>query len=190
MIIRLEANQESSPLLQLPAEIRDMIWRYALGGKTFVTSYKINPHTNHITKARLKRSRRDPRHGTALLRTCRQIFMETASYPITLGSLSCDEPRALVAAVKKLRVYQQKQVSRIRMRLTTMNVNVFKAIESEWCPQMIRGSLPAAEEFDLRIRRMLHEADDDYIDSVREDLNKVWREEDGWKVTVRITSGK
>lgn len=71
-----------------------------------------------------------------------------------------------------------------------MNVNVFKAIESEWCPQMIRGSLPAAEEFDLRIRCMIHEPDDDYIDSVREDLNKVWREEDGWKVTVRITSGK
>jgi hypothetical protein len=190
MIIRLEANQESSPLLQLPAEIRDMIWRYALRGKTFVTSYKINPHTKNITKAKLKRARKSLSHATALLHTCRQLYLETATYPLTLGSLSCDEPRALVAAVKKLRVYQQKQVSRIRMRLTTMNVDVLKQMKSDWCPQMIRRSLPAAKSLELVFIPAIHELIDGYIDSVREDFNKVWREEDGWTVTVRITSGK
>jgi hypothetical protein len=76
------------------------------------------------------------------------------------------------------------------MRLTTMNVDVLKQMKSDWCPQMIRRSLPAAKSLELVFIPAIHELIDSYIDSVREDFNKVWREEDGWTVTVRITSGK
>ena len=149
----------------------------------------MNPHTRHITKARFKRSRRDPRHGTALLCTCRHIFLEIASYPVTLGSLSCDNPSVRIAAAKKLRAHQQKQVSQIRMSLTWADVHEFSAIESEWCPQMIRGILPAAKDFALRIRLWRNKADDDYFDSLRENLDKVWRKQDGWTTTVSTFSG-
>jgi hypothetical protein len=190
MFVRLEANQKDSPLLRLPAEIRDMIWRYALGGKTFDTSYQMNRCTHKITRARFRPACKSPRHGAALLRTCRQIFLETATYPLTLGSLSCDKPGALVAAVKKLRAYQKEQVSRICIRLTTWDVLVLEELESDWCSQMIRRSLPAAKSLELVITPAIHELSDGFIDSVRKDLDKVWREEEGWTITVRGASGK
>lgn len=73
------------------------------------------------------------------------------------------------------------------MSLTMLDGNKFRAIESEWCPQMIRGILPAAKDFALRIRRWINEADDDdnnedYFDSLRENLNKVWRKQGSSKV--------
>lgn len=191
MIIRLELNQDKSPLLRLPAEIRDMIWRYALEGKTFFATCRMNPHTKHITRPKLKRSRRDPIHGAALLRTCRQIFLETASYPITLGSLSCEDPNVLVAAVKKLRAHQRKEVTRIRMKVSMLDIDVSEAIESEWCPQMIRRSLPAAKDLALKLDYLFDMEDEsDYIKSVRADLNKVWRKQDGWNLTVGTASVK
>jgi hypothetical protein len=191
MIIRLEANQKDSPLLRLPAEIRDMIWRYALEKKTFDTSYQMNRCTHKITRAKFKPARKSPRHGAALLRTCRQLFLETATYPLTLGSLSCDKPGALVAAVKKLRAYQKEQVSRICIRLITWDLLVLEELQSDWCSQMIRRSLPTAKSLELVIDFPIPFAlSVTYIHRVRQDLKKVWREEDGWNVTVRITIGK
>ncbi|KAG9201527.1 hypothetical protein G6514_005534 [Epicoccum nigrum] len=85
-------NQETSPLLRLPAEIRNIIWRYALGGKTFVATDKWE------TDFKLSRSSKDPENGTALLRTCRQLFLEAACYPITLGSFLCNDPLEMPAS--------------------------------------------------------------------------------------------
>ena len=167
-----------------------MIWRYTLKGKTFFATCRMNPHTRNIRLAKLKASRKNLKHGTALLRTCRQLFLETASYPMTLGTLSCGDPEVLVAAVKSLKEYQRQKFSRISMSLTFLDVDIFEAIESDWCPLMVRRSLPAAKDFDLRIRRWIVENgdetdDESHIESIRADLNKVWRKQDGWTTTVR-----
>lgn len=81
------------------------------------------------------------------------------------------------------------------MSLTMLDGDKFKVIESERYPQIIRGILPAAKDFALRIRRWINEAGDDdnnedYFDSLRENLNKVWRKQDGWTTTVSIFSEK
>lgn len=124
MIIRFNANKENSPLLRLPLEIRDMIWKYALGGKTFevLGGYYIASVRKYIRRATLKPSPESPAEGTALLRTCKQIFLETEPYIITLGSLLCEDPRMLVSAVNKLKAHQRKQVSLVRMSILSMQV--------------------------------------------------------------------
>ena len=121
MIIRLELNQEKSPLLRLPPEIRDMIWKYVLGGKTFDSYGEDDGHPKRKRSAKLEPSPGDPKEGFALLRTCRQVYLETASYPITLSSLECQDPKILMYAVNKLKPYQRKQFRLIRMSYESWN---------------------------------------------------------------------
>jgi len=68
-------NQRESPLLQMPPEIRNMIYTYVFKGlnwRIYKTKWSIE---------RLERRRND----LALLGTCRQISAETALLPFVLG---------------------------------------------------------------------------------------------------------
>lgn len=77
MLSSTESNSES-PLLRLPAEIRNCIWEYVLGGNVRdVTIFKRD--SKRYTEWLIAMSSASfPEHSHALLSTCRQIYAETA----------------------------------------------------------------------------------------------------------------
>jgi hypothetical protein len=70
---RVLENQNSA-LLRLPREIRDCIWKHALGGNIFPVAKKYSRSETYTIMPKAAR----PSNGVALLRTCRQIYSETA----------------------------------------------------------------------------------------------------------------
>ncbi|UPX19942.1 uncharacterized protein EKO05_0010191 [Ascochyta rabiei] len=74
--IRPSATQMPSPLLELPSELRNMIWEYALTNDT--RSLRYNPDTKRFDVSQI---------GAGLLVTCRSISLETLHTPICLNTL-------------------------------------------------------------------------------------------------------
>ncbi|KAF1835439.1 hypothetical protein BDW02DRAFT_495992 [Decorospora gaudefroyi] len=78
-------NQQDSPLLRLPPEIRNRIFGYVLGGKTFHIEYSVNTETiTNTTKSE---------HALSPLAVCRQVFAETALLPFSLNTFRTFSPR-------------------------------------------------------------------------------------------------
>jgi hypothetical protein len=65
-------NARQSPLLCLPAEIRNMIWKYAFSGKVRVSSTTVVPRKDY--------------DRFSLLRVCRQVYHETGVLPYTTNT--------------------------------------------------------------------------------------------------------
>lgn len=72
-------NQRESSLLKLPAEIRNIIFRYALSG----VEYKIKEDDNLSMRNIVTQP-----DALALLAVCRQIYSETALLPFSLNIFS------------------------------------------------------------------------------------------------------
>lgn len=71
--LNLIRTNSSTPLLQLPAEIRNRIFAYALGGRSFqVLGNQVKCYSKYPNPESL-----------SLLRTCRQIYSETALLPFS-----------------------------------------------------------------------------------------------------------
>ncbi|KAF2707627.1 hypothetical protein K504DRAFT_383222 [Pleomassaria siparia CBS 279.74] len=70
-------NREESPLLCLPAEIRNHIFSYALGGRMWVILWR--SRRSSVVKNREE-------NCLSLLQTCRQVYAETALLPFELGT--------------------------------------------------------------------------------------------------------
>lgn len=82
-------NQQACPILCLPAELRNQIYGYALGGNDIFV-YDLAPVSNHKHVMKFAARSLDPSrkwfmitHATALLRTCSQIRSEAE--PLLLG---------------------------------------------------------------------------------------------------------
>ncbi|KAL1657100.1 hypothetical protein SLS61_000140 [Didymella pomorum] len=74
----IKANSRS-PLLCVPPELRNCIWKYALGGHVFeVPIRRIFKRRKRVNKAKVWDL---PKNTFALLRVCRQIYAETALLP-------------------------------------------------------------------------------------------------------------
>jgi hypothetical protein len=73
-------NQQTSPFLQLSAEIRNIIYSYALGHRTF--RFKDAIYRRHA------RLRPHEPHVLALLRVCHQIYSEASLFPYSLNVFS------------------------------------------------------------------------------------------------------
>lgn len=108
---RWAANQASSPLLQLPPNVRDLIYRYTLGGKTINIEYKTYRILLDPTRPQMARQvvpvfryhctvldgRTKPHQAAArpylkthktftlLNHVCRQLYVETATLPYKLN---------------------------------------------------------------------------------------------------------
>ena len=90
-LLRIQKNATDSPLLRLPAEIRNTIFRYAVGGNkirirravVYRTSKKWRENSNLLWHGRADHldDRRFKDQGTAfhLPEVCRQIYAETAT---------------------------------------------------------------------------------------------------------------
>ncbi|KAF7671513.1 hypothetical protein GT037_010325 [Alternaria burnsii] len=97
----LTKQNRTSPLLRLPPEIRNIIWKLVLGGKVYRTWLcgQIGSSPTHTTNA------------MALLRTCRQVYAEAAIVPLTLTMFSTDYPSNIddiIMASRKLDFKNQK----------------------------------------------------------------------------------
>ncbi|CAN9339028.1 unnamed protein product [Alternaria sp. RS040] len=102
------ANQRNSPLLRLPAELRNRVYEYALGGHEIWVTTPI-PETK--TKIYLDRWGDVP--AFTLLKVCSQIYAEAALLPYSLntfffnGKLSLDLfvkefPKSATQAIRRL----------------------------------------------------------------------------------------
>jgi len=100
------ANQRNSPLLRLPAELRNLVYRYALGDRTLILSTR--------NRKTLRLRRRDT-PAFSLLAVCTQIHSEAALLPYSLNTFDialestantflATVPLAYVQAIKKLDV--------------------------------------------------------------------------------------
>jgi hypothetical protein len=116
---RVEQNQ-NTPLLSLPAEIRGRIWAYAVGGAT-LRPRPINPYRTS-GRHHFKLTPDDCPHGMALLRVCRQIYSEAAFLPLKLSSLLFDNISHswithAKSAISQLKPHQRRQIKKIRFQM-------------------------------------------------------------------------
>lgn len=107
LIINRVLENQQSPLLRLPREIRDCIWKYALGGKVFLMKEHVDAERFEIVPENAASD------NNALLRTCRQIYSEASSFPLRFGTIACLSPWAFVPCIKTLTRHQRAQVTKL-----------------------------------------------------------------------------
>lgn len=108
-------HNRQSPLLGLPAEIRNEIWKLVLGGK----EYRATSITGGTYK--LSSSPLEPTHAMALLRTCRQIYAEAALMPLAHNTMSFEYLSVIKVAINKLKPHQRKNITCIKINLLSPN---------------------------------------------------------------------
>jgi hypothetical protein len=84
----------------MPAEIRNEIWKFALGGKEYKAGWS----------GRFCPLPTESKNAAALLRTCRQIYAEAALMPLTLATFSVSSIHQAKKALGKLKPHQRKQI--------------------------------------------------------------------------------
>jgi hypothetical protein len=110
-------NQAQSPLLLLPAEMRNTIYEYVLGGYDIQIAHVSHPY--HRLRAVLKT---DPSHDStrlenflAITRTCRQIRAESNNLAFSLNEFGTDVPRLLLASTKLFPIDCFKAITSFRL---------------------------------------------------------------------------
>ncbi|KAF2622061.1 hypothetical protein BU25DRAFT_426018 [Macroventuria anomochaeta] len=93
-------NATMSPLLCLPAELRNRVFAYILGGYEF----KLQGGWNGRCQARHILSDVGGHGILGLLRTCRQIYAETRMLPFALNTFSCDDYPTVERWVRRIPV--------------------------------------------------------------------------------------
>ncbi|KAH6638259.1 hypothetical protein C7974DRAFT_157487 [Boeremia exigua] len=78
----VKMNSEA-PLLRLPAELRNRIWEYTLGGNIFDVVFVETYKGRYVEEKTFVHSRTFKPNTNALLQVCRQIYMETALIPFS-----------------------------------------------------------------------------------------------------------
>ena len=78
-----ERNATTSPLLRLPAEIRNEIFSYAMSNSTITIAHTVATHNQSIPSKGFYNPR--PYPAASLLFVCRQIYSEIAILPYALN---------------------------------------------------------------------------------------------------------
>ncbi|KZM18533.1 uncharacterized protein EKO05_0002345 [Ascochyta rabiei] len=180
------ANQDA-PLLRLPAEIRDRIWKYALGGKAFKAR-----RSYFGASARFAPSDSESSNDVALLRSCRQIYSETAIYPSRLGMFACTNSRDLKRSAKKLKAYHRKQVMRLRLMCRNVRDGLLYFDFTSRYKIVLKEVFPALSHIEVLIHEVSDQKDDDFrkaADLVRAKLVEEV-EDSGYAITVEGTAEK
>ncbi|CAN9337104.1 unnamed protein product [Alternaria alternata] len=84
------ANQRNSPLLRLPAELRNRIYEYALGGHKIYMVIRFSENKEKLWLDRTDRCGVVP--AFTLLKVCSQINAEAALLPYSLNTFCFDHP--------------------------------------------------------------------------------------------------
>jgi hypothetical protein len=111
-LYRVKTNHES-PLLRLPPEIRNRIWRYTLGGKVFRQCYGTN------RRCVLRPEPRERGNIFALLTACRQIYAETSVLPFVVNTFSIQQSWGLRSDTKRFRKGQRSQIDELSLDVMT-----------------------------------------------------------------------
>ncbi|KAF3046618.1 hypothetical protein E8E12_011252 [Didymella heteroderae] len=99
-----------SPLLSLPAELRDMIWSHVLGGNVFDIKCSVRiPWGVAVTNTTTAP------HSLALLQTCRQIHAETWMLPFTLNTFQFKSEDAFKPWLAEFDPAQQAAIQSVRL---------------------------------------------------------------------------
>lgn len=103
------ASPKPSPLLRLPAELREMIYTHALGGHIFCMSMR------YIQKHKaLARADNPPPHALALLLTNRQINSEARLLPFSANTFSGRHEGHLRSWIRALPAEQRGQIKAVK----------------------------------------------------------------------------
>jgi hypothetical protein len=102
-------NQQGSLLLRLPVELRHLIFRYALGGKTYKIEY--GPQRGRSTNTTKSE------HGLALLAVCRQVFIETSLLPFRSNRVWSFHPMVLNIWIGRLLSAFAEVVTSVRLHI-------------------------------------------------------------------------
>jgi hypothetical protein len=112
-------NNQKSPLLRLPPEIRNRIWKYAVGGNTIksvdIGLWRGDYRLKLPTSEQLPTS--EPGHVFALLRTCRQIYAETAVLPYTDNTFSFCSVRSMRYGLKHVKAHLRTHITSIQLEI-------------------------------------------------------------------------
>ncbi|KAI4644825.1 uncharacterized protein J4E79_010960 [Alternaria viburni] len=119
-------NATTSPLLLLPAELRNMIFEYAMYHET------INLHQKYNRWTRISAS--EPRHSEPLLFVCRQIHLEVAILPYKLNvfSITFDRYADLGDFLKQRTPDQVDLMVKVVCKLTNHGHQVHVASAAKW----------------------------------------------------------
>jgi hypothetical protein len=109
------SSNQNSPLLRLPAELRNKIWEYALGAMEFRLLYRSS------RKIPVQPKPSEKKNAFALLRVCRQIYSETAPLSFAVNSFSIrPHYRVSVANLRRFQRYQIHQIKEIRIEMDSL----------------------------------------------------------------------
>ncbi|KAF2253549.1 hypothetical protein BU26DRAFT_387494, partial [Trematosphaeria pertusa] len=105
-------NQQESPLLQLPPEIRNRIYEYVLGGRTVhITKKPYRP-----AEGKLLSVSGNEKHFLSFLAVSRRLYAETAVLPYKLNTFSAHDPGVLREWLANLLPARRDAVASIRLR--------------------------------------------------------------------------
>ncbi|EUC47672.1 hypothetical protein COCMIDRAFT_77468, partial [Bipolaris oryzae ATCC 44560] len=106
----VEANRQSH-LLRLPAEVRNMIWEFALGGRVyeaeFIGGYYYRMHSQEAPSK------------VPLLRVCRQIYAEAANIPIQQTTFSIPRPDRIRRCFDPFKTCQRRHIASLRFEISS-----------------------------------------------------------------------
>ncbi|KAH9873836.1 hypothetical protein IAQ61_004463 [Plenodomus lingam] len=135
-------TNQSSPLLRLPAEIRNKIWALSLGGQVMRLLGSVpNGSRRVIALSSTERS------GVALLRVCRQIYAEAAGMPLSLNTFSYYQHPA-VSLFKYFKPHQRKQITSVRADLDGITFETSGGLDLDWTRRLFEF-LPALKTYRL-----------------------------------------
>jgi hypothetical protein len=137
-------NQTNSPLLRLPAELRNRVYEYVFGDVRLILGNRpgarIMTNTGHDANA------------LALATTSRQLYVETKLMPFVLGHLLAYSVGYLMSGIKKLGPEQRQAIRNIEFAYYDSDFTIFNRNSGE----IFSSILPAPSLQDL-VRPILDE---------------------------------
>jgi hypothetical protein len=111
--------------LRLPPELRSRIWEYALGGHTLRTIYL---GARRRSVPRMVPSTAERMYGLDLLRTCRQIYTETALLPYKTNTFSFSPQGSTRYHLSYLKLFQRAQIDKIQIEASDIGVDMYRLL--------------------------------------------------------------
>ncbi|KAH4026227.1 hypothetical protein HBI24_158760 [Parastagonospora nodorum] len=115
-----DRNQEESPLLRLPAELRNQIWEYVFTGSEFWVKRFRSFFESHMCC---------PPHPTmGVLYTCRQMYQETALLPAQLSVFAIGLPERSIEELNDLSYKVPHPFQMVTDRMTEQQVGAVRVV--------------------------------------------------------------
>jgi len=126
----------------MPAEIRNTVWKLVLGGKLYKTD----------ARGKFYPSLAEPKNATALLRTCRQIYSETAIMPLALTVFSTSSVQRAKRSFGRFKLRQRKQITILQFDIVSpesvIELTKFFFVRNKF---ILADSLPALQELRVEV---------------------------------------